>query len=107
MPSKDDTYSDASRYVLHRFFLEEAFKKDPGAAIETLHDLACEDDRRDLLYTLSELTYLSARRAGSSNDPDTHEQVRPYYLASAVYAYLYLLGERGGIFQIRMTAGSG
>jgi pimeloyl-ACP methyl ester carboxylesterase len=95
---KDDTYSDASRTVLHRFFLEEVFKKDPGAAIETLHDLACEDDRRDLLFALSELTYLSGRRASSSNDPDILKQARSYYLGSAVYAYLYLLGDRGGDF---------
>ena len=95
---KDLTYSDASGYVLHRFYLKDTFEKDPQTAIETLHDLACKDDRRDLLYALSELTYLTARRSDSSNISDMFDHARKYYLASAVYAYLYLIGERGGDF---------
>ncbi len=57
---KEDAYSDASALVLRRFFLEERFTEDPDATIEILHDKASEDDRRDILYTLSELTYLIA-----------------------------------------------
>ncbi len=97
---KKDVYSDATRSVLHRFDLEKQFEKDPAAAIETLHDIACEDDRRDLLYALSELTYLNAGKLHTSNTSgsDTTLKAKNYYLASAVYAYFYLLGERGGAF---------
>ena len=92
---KEDTYSDASANVLHRFFLRDFFEKDPDRAIEILHDKACEDDRRDLLYALSELTYLTANRVRKSATESDIARSRSYYLASAVYAYLYLLGERG------------
>ena len=63
---KQDAYSHASALVLHRFFLEERFSKDPDGTIEILHDKAFEDERRDLLYTLSELTYLIANKARMS-----------------------------------------
>jgi pimeloyl-ACP methyl ester carboxylesterase len=92
----EDGYSAASAQVLHRFFLEEAFKEDPDRVIATLHDKACEDERRDLLYTLAELTYLSGDKAFRLIDPISRERAVQYYLASAVYAYLYLLGTRGG-----------
>ena len=93
---EERTYSDASAHVLHRFFLEEMFDKDPDKAIEVLHDKACADDRRDLLYTLSELTYLSAGRAPHNVGTAATLRARNLYMSSAVYAYLYLLGERGG-----------
>jgi pimeloyl-ACP methyl ester carboxylesterase len=92
---KEDAYSDASADVLHRFFLAEAFKKDPHKTIEVLHEKACADDRRDLLYALSELSYLTASQIPKTST-SKRDQARSYYLASAIYAYLYLLGERGG-----------
>lgn len=95
---KEDTYSDASADVLHRFFLQDLFKKDPDKAIKILHDKACEDERRDLLYTLSELTYLTADRVRKSSTETGIDKAGSYYMASAVYAYLYLLGERGEDF---------
>jgi pimeloyl-ACP methyl ester carboxylesterase len=92
-----DEYSDASAQVLHRFFLEEQFEKDPDQVIATLHDQACEDERRDLLYALAELSYLSGNKSRKQPlEPASIEQAKRYYLASAVYAYLYLLGARGG-----------
>ncbi len=100
---KQDAYSDASALVLHRFFLDERFIKDPDGTVEILHDKACEDDRRDLLYALSELTYLiankarmRAKKASAGSGPDAVQRAKRFYLASAVYAYFYLLGERGG-----------
>ncbi len=92
----EEGYSTASALVLHRFFLEETFKQDPDQVIATLHDKACEDERRDLLYTLAELCYLSGDKAHKLIDPASQERAGRYYLASAVYAYLYLLGTRGG-----------
>ena len=93
---KKNTYSDASKAVLQRYFLIEAFKKDPDRAIGVLHEKACEDDRRDLLYALSELTYLTAYRIQRASETTNSERAKRYYLASAIYAYFYLLGERGG-----------
>jgi pimeloyl-ACP methyl ester carboxylesterase len=90
----EDTYSDASANVLHRFFLVDLFKKEPDKAIEILHQKACEDERYDILYALAELTYLTANNIRKSSSVSGIERSRPYYLASAVYAYFYLLGER-------------
>jgi len=92
---KADTYSDSSADILHRFFLQDLFKKDPDKAIEILHDKACEDERRDLLYALSELSYLIADKAQKGLGTASIERAKSYYLASAVYAYFFLLGERG------------
>jgi len=93
---KTDEYSDPTAQVLHRYFLKDQFRKEPAKAIEILHDLASKDDRRDLLYALAELTYLTANKARNGNDPAAFQRGRRFYLASAVYAYFYLLGERGG-----------
>src|SRR5277367_5846711 len=41
--------------VLHRYDLDEAFEKDPDATLKKIQAIACTDDRRDLLYALSEL----------------------------------------------------
>ncbi len=46
--------------VLHRYNLDDAFDKNPDATLEKLQTIACTDDRRDLLYALSELNYLNA-----------------------------------------------
>jgi pimeloyl-ACP methyl ester carboxylesterase len=91
---KEDNYSDASGEVLHRFFLQDLFQKDPDKVIAILHEKACEDERRDLLYTLSELTYLTAEKVRKGFSETGLDKAKPYYFASAVYAYLYLLSER-------------
>ena len=71
---KKNTYSDASKAVLQLYFLIEAFKKDPDRAIGVLHEKACEDDRRDLLYALSELTYLTAYRIQRVSETTNNER---------------------------------
>ena len=82
--------------VLHRYDLEAAFAKNPEATLEKLQALACTDDRRDLLYALSELNYQNADRQRRSVKPGVPRLSRNSYFASAIYAYLYLVGETGG-----------
>jgi pimeloyl-ACP methyl ester carboxylesterase len=79
--------------VLHRYDLDAAFKKNPDATLEKLQAIACTDDRRDLLYALSELNYLNAVRQARSVKPGVPSFARNSYFASAIYAYLYLIGE--------------
>ncbi len=99
--SIDDTYkqlskntlnqgglSNLSNQVLYRFHLADAFKESPGDTIEKLHTIACTDSRRELLFALSELSYNYAGRTGNVHDGVARS--REYYLASAVYAYLFL-----------------
>jgi pimeloyl-ACP methyl ester carboxylesterase len=79
--------------VLHRYDLDEVFEKNPDATLEKLQTIACTDDRRDLLYALSELNYLNADRQRRSVKPGVPGLARNSYFTSAIYAYLYLFGE--------------
>ncbi len=79
--------------VLHRYDLEAAFRKNPDATLQKLQSIACTDGRRDLLYALSELNYWNADRQSRSVKPGVSQRARNSYFASAIYAYLYLLGE--------------
>jgi pimeloyl-ACP methyl ester carboxylesterase len=79
--------------VLHRYDLEAAFGKNPGATLEKLQAIACTDDRRDLLYALSELNFRNADRQSRSVKPGVPQRARNSYFTSAIYAYLYLFGE--------------
>ena len=96
--------------VLHRYDLDEAFEKNPAAVLEKLQAIACHDDRRDLIYALSELNFLNADRQSRSVKPGVPKLARNSYFTSAIYAYLYLFGEGRGAqpnpFDIRFrTAG--
>ncbi|HWY30668.1 MAG TPA: hypothetical protein VNX46_07950, partial [Candidatus Acidoferrum sp.] len=96
--------------VLHRYDLEGAFANNPDATLAKLQSIACTDDRRDLLYALSELNYLNADRQSRSVKPGVSTHARDSYFASAIYAYLYLFGEGNGAapnpFDVRFrTAG--
>ncbi len=79
--------------VLHRYDLDEAFEKNPDATLEKLQAIACTDDRRDLLYALSELNFLNADRQSRSVKRGVAALARNSYFTSAIYAYLYLFGE--------------
>lgn len=103
--------ADALR-VLRRYDLQETFAKQPATALRALHDHACRETRRDVLFALAELSYAAAARfpqqpfpgsfASSKNSSWTipeaqtrlREEERPdphmFYSASAVYSYLYL-----------------
>ena len=85
--------SDATQAVLHRYNLDTAFDRDPVGTLKLLHGEACKDDRRDLLYALSELNYLVADRQRRGTNVAGQRQSRDRYFSSAIYAYLYLFGQ--------------
>jgi len=82
--------------VLNRYDLDEAFEANPDAVLEKLQAIACHDDRRDLIYALSELNFLNADRQTRSVKPGVPRLARNSYFTSAIYAYLYLFGEGRG-----------
>ncbi len=88
--------SASSQFVLHRYGLEEEYHKDPDKALRRLYEQVCKDDRRDLYYALSELSYLRAEKLRRSVKPGEPRRARDHYLASAVYAYYYLLEQGHG-----------
>ena len=93
-PLSGDENSNAAMTVIQRFDLVDLYQRDPGAALHQLHRHALNDDRRDLLFALAELNYswaktLPPRPEAKSGKPSAAD----VYLQSAVYAYLYLLGD--------------
>ena len=74
-------FSDA---VLHQYGLAEKFKGEPEAALAELHAILLNKTRRSSeAFALSELSFLHAER----------KHKREYYLASALYAFLFLFPE--------------
>jgi pimeloyl-ACP methyl ester carboxylesterase len=89
------SYSDATRLVLHRFDLLDRFDKDPDKTLRELHEIACRDERRDLLFALAELNYYHGQNLVRNRllKPWVPKPARDYFLCSAIYAYQYLFGE--------------
>ena len=77
---EDAVLSSSSREVLRRHDLYGAFLGNPASALETFHPIVCLDMDREYLFAAAEVAYLAGR---ARNEPW-------FYLASAVYAYVYL-----------------
>jgi len=90
-PLNRGVVSNSAKAVLHRYNLEEMVSNDPHGAMRFLHETAVRDDRRDILFCLAELSYLDGERLAGSASPGAADS----FLQSAVFAYLYLLGEGG------------
>lgn len=71
--------------VLRVTALTDAYFDDPRKALNTLHQIFLAEDQRKrfVAFALAELSFLYAKK---TNQPS-------YYLAAAVYAYLYLFPE--------------
>ena len=86
--------SDSTKTVLQRYNLLGNLEKDPLQTVRTLHEIGKSDDRRDILFALSELNYLQAEKTLAGYNPESRsEAAREMFLQSAVYAYFYLLGD--------------
>jgi pimeloyl-ACP methyl ester carboxylesterase len=85
--------SPQTRTVLHRFGQAEQFEIAPDDVLQQILKKALETKERALLFSLCELNYLAGEQVRNSvrkwNKPDP----RDYYLASAVYAWLFLFGD--------------
>lgn len=82
-----------SRIVLYRYNLAEEFKKNPRTTLLALHEKAAGgDDRRDLRFALAELNFLYAEALENRRDDPNTWRVPDYFLTSAIYSYLFLLG---------------
>ncbi len=88
------SYSSETRLVLYRFDLEQKFTENPEEVLRLLHQKASADQRRDVLFALSELCYAHAKKLSTSRGikPWVPKRTQDYYLSAAIYAYLYLFG---------------
>jgi pimeloyl-ACP methyl ester carboxylesterase len=92
--SQAGTLSNKAKVVLHRFNLLEVYDSNPQQALLNLHKIALTDERRDLLFALAEISYAYGESLPTdSSEGVSGQSARDVYLQSAVYAYLYLLGE--------------
>jgi pimeloyl-ACP methyl ester carboxylesterase len=79
--------SAPTRVVLERLALGERYEDEPVLALAELHALLEAPLAPDLLFALSELSFLHAEAVGS----------RAHFLAAAIYAYTFLLPGSDGI----------
>jgi pimeloyl-ACP methyl ester carboxylesterase len=81
------TLSNPTKNVLRQRFLTDRFRERPEYAIADLHAVVAEGHGdADDFFALAEMSFLHAEERGG----------RPYYLASALYAYAFLFpGDAG------------
>lgn len=92
-PVSHNQPSRETQSVLHRFDQQEQFGKSPDEALRLIHHKAVANQERSLLFALSELNYVVGERLRHSVKPWEPRDARDYFLASAVYAWLFLFGE--------------
>ncbi len=88
-------YSSATATVLHRHDLERVQEKSPVRCLVRLHQIACNDNRRDTLFALSEIAFMLGKEGRRVKVDGRTLAPENFFAASAVYAYLFLLGEGG------------
>jgi pimeloyl-ACP methyl ester carboxylesterase len=87
-PAVELVQGSAAEMVLAQNGLEGTFRDRPLEALRSLQEKALESTNRDLLLPLSELSCIAGERQRKNG------QFQPdYFLASAIYADLYLLGD--------------
>jgi pimeloyl-ACP methyl ester carboxylesterase len=87
----DATYSSDTAVVLHRYDLERMRVKSPLRCLIELHQRACNDNRRDTLFALSELCFLEGKEGRTVKENGRTLAPENFFAASAVYAYLFLM----------------
>jgi pimeloyl-ACP methyl ester carboxylesterase len=85
--------SQGTLTLLHQYDLDEVAGADPEDAVRQLHQKALDCGDRDLLFALSEMSYIAAQQISRSVKPWDVRDPRDYYLGSALYAWLYLFGQ--------------
>jgi len=85
--------SHETQFALHRFQQVEVFESSPDDALKLMQQKAVETRERGLLFVLAEMNYLTGERLRASVKPWEPRDARDYYLASVVFAWLFLCGD--------------
>jgi pimeloyl-ACP methyl ester carboxylesterase len=80
-----DELSAPTSQLLNRAGLDEEYRTDPAGVLATLHQGIPTANEADRLFALAELSFAYASGKGP----------RPYFLASALYAYTFLFPTEG------------
>ncbi len=92
----DDQFSAVSANVLHRYNIEELFEEAPLDALRFLEEKVGEDNRRDLLFAIAELSYYVAENEFDGADPETVRWAKKCWLSAAIHAWFFLFDEERG-----------
>lgn len=88
-----------TRFLLRQLGQESVFASDPDAALRRLHEAAVDSGDRELLFALSELSYIMGNQLSRNVKPWEPRDPRHYFLSSAVYAWFFLFAEpRASLF---------
>jgi pimeloyl-ACP methyl ester carboxylesterase len=87
-----DSISSDTTMLLKRYDLLKRFEKDTAAVIALLHEKARQDKRRDILFSLAELSFYHGEKLRKTTLAEDQSLAPDYFLMSAIYAYQYLLG---------------
>jgi pimeloyl-ACP methyl ester carboxylesterase len=79
--------------IVHRYGMDKLATHEPEEAVRQLHAKALAIGDRDLLFALAELSYAAGDRVPCNMKPREKRDPRDYYLASALYAWLFLFGD--------------
>jgi pimeloyl-ACP methyl ester carboxylesterase len=79
--------SSRTALVLRRYALEEAYDHDPVACLEAMHQLIRNESDGELVYSISEVAYVQARRMESNRQP---VEALDLYGVAVSNAYMYL-----------------
>ncbi|RKY22333.1 MAG: hypothetical protein DRQ55_01465 [Planctomycetota bacterium] len=79
-----DEVSAATGAVLHQYSLTELSHYSSWEAVQALHEVSLDEPTRENLFALAELSFHHGRQ---------HDECTYGFLASAVYAWLYLMGD--------------
>jgi hypothetical protein len=90
-----DSISSDTTMLLKRYDLLKRFEKDTAAVIALLHEKARQDNRRDILFALAELSFYHGEKLRKATLAEDQSLAPDYFLMSAIYAYQYLLGKAG------------
>ena len=89
----DGIVSDSSKSVLQRYNLLDVHDDQPLETLRALQDISKTDDRRDILFALSELCYLQGWNILNTASENSGKEAQDMFLQAAVYAFFYLLGD--------------
>lgn len=100
-----DVMSPHTAQVLRLYNLTKQFKSDPDKTMRDLREKACGEPDRYLLFSMAELSYLTAR---AHEGKDSSAAVG-YFISSARFAYAFLfdgdLGDRPNVYDPRFRLG--
>jgi triacylglycerol esterase/lipase EstA (alpha/beta hydrolase family) len=82
-----------AQWIIRRYGLEQLAKERPDEAVCQLHAYALKTGDRDVLYALSELSFVAGDFVNQSVKPWDDRDPRDFYLGAAVYSYLFLFSD--------------